>query len=102
MAFAGMGMVSGAKTSISLFFLGGGSALVSMAIFAVVYVWLVVRMLMAEQAIAIEKEVGAIASISRSWQLTRRRVLRTTCVAVLTFLISLPVAAFTLVSGSVG
>lgn len=95
MTFAGMGMVPGAEPNVSLFFLGGGSVLASVAIFAGVYVWLLIRMLLAEQAIAIEEKTGAVASVGRTWQMTKGSVLRTACVAVLIVFISLPVTLLT-------
>lgn len=94
LTFAGIGMVPGAEPSVTLFFLGGGGMLVSAVLLVGISVWLVLRMLLAEQALAVEKALGAIASIGRSWQLTRQNTLHTTCVAALVFFISLPVGFF--------
>ncbi|MEL7067780.1 MAG: hypothetical protein AAGN15_03895 [Cyanobacteria bacterium J06581_3] len=95
MTFAGMGMLPGSEPDVSLFFLGGGSALASIVLFSGVYVWLLVRMLLAEQSLAIEQEVGAVVSVGRSWQLTKGSVFSAACVAVLTVLISLPITLLT-------
>lgn len=57
------------------------------AIFAVV--WLIVRIMLTEQPLAIETASGAIAAIKRSWQLTHRHVWRSFLVVLLVYAITL-------------
>ena len=51
------------------------------------YIYVVVRFVLIEQPIAIEPTSGAVAAISRSWELTKYRVGRSILVSFLLFLI---------------
>ncbi|MEL6471758.1 MAG: hypothetical protein AAFQ74_18690 [Cyanobacteria bacterium J06623_4] len=64
---------------------------ISLILFICFYVWLSMRITLAEQALAIERESGAIASIGQSWKLMKRQVLRSFGVVFLAGLISLPI-----------
>ncbi|MBD0336042.1 MAG: hypothetical protein ICV62_11185 [Cyanobacteria bacterium Co-bin13] len=70
-----------------------GVALGGLTVVAVVLiglVWLVSRLSIAEVPLAIEPEITASDSISRSWNLTKTSVLRIQFVVVAAFLITLP------------
>ncbi|MEL6262438.1 MAG: hypothetical protein AAFR12_15365 [Cyanobacteria bacterium J06626_6] len=64
---------------------------ISLILFICFYIWLSMRITLAEQALAIERESGAIASIGQSWKLMKKQVLRSFGVVFLAGLISLPI-----------
>lgn len=68
--------------------LGG---LIGLAVFVVGFIWLISRLLIPEVPLAIEPDVTASDSISRSWSLTKTSVIRIQFVVVAAFLITLPV-----------
>ena len=55
------------------------------------YIYVVVRFVLIEQPIAIEPTSGAVAAISRSWELTKYRLGRSVLVSFLLFLIVLAI-----------
>ena len=55
------------------------------------YLYIIVRFMLIEQPIAIEPAAGAIAAISRSWELTKYRLGRSILVSFLLFLIVLAI-----------
>lgn len=65
--------------------------LVGLAIFVIGLIWLVSRLVLPEVPLAIEPDVTASDSISRSWSLTKTSVVRIQFVVVAAFLITLPV-----------
>ena len=67
-----------------------------------IYVWLIVRLMLSTQPLAIEQQSDVTQAISRSWQLTRKHVWHCILVSLLTFLISLPISIVTyLISNAV-
>lgn len=52
--------------------------------------WIAARFAIAELPLAIESEVGATRSISRSWQLTKKSAWRIVLILFVTFLITIP------------
>ncbi|MEM9005520.1 MAG: hypothetical protein AAGE59_18600 [Cyanobacteria bacterium P01_F01_bin.86] len=69
--------------------------LVFVAIFLLGMVWLVSRLLIAEVPLAIESQIDVSDSIGRSWQLTKRSIMRIQFVVVAAFLITLPILSVT-------
>lgn len=69
--------------------------LVGVAIFLVGLIWLVSRLLIAEVPLAVEAQITASDSISRSWSLTKTSVVRIQFVVVAAFLITLPILLVT-------
>ena len=65
------------------------------------WVWVVVRLMLAQMALAIEPHSGITQSISRSWQITRKNVGRCLMVLVLAFLIMLPISILAYVIGTI-
>ncbi|BAZ44611.1 hypothetical protein NIES4102_16230 [Chondrocystis sp. NIES-4102] len=65
--------------------------IVALLLFIFGFVWLVSRLLLVELPLAIEDNVTATSTISRSWQLTKNSVGRIQLVVFLAFLVSAPV-----------
>ncbi len=90
MIVVGSGALSG--NPIPGLFLGGGALLlISIILLTWLSIWIAVRLLVAEQSLAIEQNSGAIASIGRSWRLMKKHALRATGVMILAGLICLPI-----------
>ena len=89
MVFVGLGLVTGQPSS-GLFLSGGALFLGSVAFLGGLSIWLSLRFLVTEQALAIEKDSGAIASIGRSWKLMKKNTLRSLGVMILAGLVCLP------------
>ena len=68
-------------------------------IFIVFIAWLGLRTMLADQALAVEPESGAIASIGRSWKLVKGSVLRSFFVAFVAYLFIVPVSVFLSIFG---
>lgn len=66
-----------------------GIILVLLAVFG--FIWLLSRLFLIELPLAVEENVGATGSISRSWELTKNSIIRIQLVVFLAFLISIPV-----------
>ncbi|MEO1392174.1 MAG: hypothetical protein AAFV90_04620 [Cyanobacteria bacterium J06634_5] len=56
------------------------------------FIWLALRMMIAEQPLAIEQDSGAAKAIGRSWNLIKGSALRSFLVAIVTYLITVPIA----------
>ena len=78
--------------NIGVFLIGLVLTFVCFIAFIVVSILVTVRMILSEQALAIESESGAIDSIGRSWKLLKRGVWRTLGVLFLAGLISIPIS----------
>lgn len=98
--FVGVGLVTGQPNS-RLFLSGGALFIGSLILFGGLLLWLSVRFLVTEQALAIEKDSGAIASIGRSWKLMKKNVLRTVGALILAGLVCLPIFLVMFVSSQI-
>lgn len=71
--------------------------LIVVGVFAFVcfFVWLSVRIMLADQPLVIEQESGATKAIVRSWELTKGSVLRSLLIAFVTCIIIVPISLVT-------
>jgi len=102
MVFFGLGVLPGSQPDLALFFSGGAVALVSVVVFAWLYVWLALKLLLNEQSLAIERDSGMLISIGRSWRLMRKNLMRSLWTVVLAVLMMLPITLSVVVLAQVG
>lgn len=111
-AYGGLGIVGGLAGLVFGLIVGGilnpivgsdiatgfgfaGGFLMFLGIFLLGLIWLVARLLIAEVPLAVEVNITASNSISRSWELSKQSVLRIQFVVIAAFLITLPVILVT-------
>lgn len=63
------------------------------------FIWLAVRLVLADQPLAIEQNSGATQAIRRSWTLVEGNVLRSLLVMIVTYLIVIPVVLISSLAG---
>ena len=66
-------------------------AILAVFFFIFGFIWLISRLFLVELPLAVEENVTAVGTISRSWQLTKSSVGRIQLIVFLAFLISLPI-----------
>ena len=64
-------------------------------VFLVGFIWFFSRWMIAELPLAVEADIQGAASIQRSWDLTKKSVRRIQVIVFITFLVTLPLVAFT-------
>ncbi|MBD2329432.1 hypothetical protein [Alkalinema sp. FACHB-956] len=65
--------------------------LLGLVLWATWLTWMSARFLLPEVAIAVEDNVGAVASLGRSWNLTQRNAWRIVGILIVAFLVTLPI-----------
>lgn len=89
LVFAVLGAVFGQNTEA--IWILAGLALIALIAFIIGYIRLVCRLFVVEVPLAIESNMDASSTISRSWQLTKGSISRLQWVVVIAFLITIPI-----------
>jgi hypothetical protein len=89
LVFAVLGTVLGQNTGAIV--IVAVLALIALIAFIIGYVWLICRLFVVEVPLAIESNMDAASTISRSWQLTQGFVSRLQWIVVIAFLITIPI-----------
>ena len=98
--FGVLGAVDGeGNGAVGLVVALGAFQLLLFLAFLVFVAWVGLRLMLADQSLALEQDSSAIAAINRSWEATQGNVVRSLQVALFTVLISIPISmAFSIVA----
>lgn len=84
-----IGLISGQNSSVATIGIVFAIVMALLAIFG--FIWLFSRLFLTELPLAVEENVGATSSISRSWELTKSSIGRIQLTVFLAFLVSIPI-----------
>ena len=81
--------------NVALYLLIGLLGAISIIVAICALIWLVLRLMLIPQPLALEQNASAVRSVTRSWQLSRKNAGRIPLVTLLYLLISLPISTVT-------